>query len=136
MLRPLFTLLWALGPIRLVGVVLVAFTSATYLRLTYDAVARSQRYDAWARAAQKPAKAEFWRDAADDRRKGASRYLPLACGNAAFAVWIAWPLRSRWRALRRSQLSGQGLCAACGYDLRASHGRCPECGTVPAPGIP
>ena len=38
-------------------------------------------------------------------------------------------VRTRWRRARR------GLCARCGYDMRASHERCPECGT-PAPGAP
>ncbi len=44
------------------------------------------------------------------------------------AGWlIVWLRRSRGtvRAARRRQA---GLCAACGYDLRASAGVCPECG--------
>ncbi|HEX8915943.1 MAG TPA: hypothetical protein VF796_26585 [Humisphaera sp.] len=42
------------------------------------------------------------------------------------ACWAGRVARDR-RATRRSRA---GLCPACGYDLRATTGHCPECGAV------
>ena len=43
------------------------------------------------------------------------------------AYWLV--LRRRWR---RQRLREQGRCERCGYDVRATPERCPECGTVVA----
>jgi hypothetical protein len=43
------------------------------------------------------------------------------------AVLGAWRVRRHW-----SSGIVPGLCHACGYDLRATPGRCPECGTPAA----
>jgi hypothetical protein len=52
---------------------------------------------------------------------------------AALAVLpAAWLARPGLRWLRRRRGAKRGLCPACGYDLRASPGQCPECGAMGA----
>ena len=58
--------------------------------------------------------------------------VPYWVGVAATLLFPA----CRLGLLMTSQLRGRqrqrmGLCPRCGYDLRATPGRCPECGTIP-----
>jgi hypothetical protein len=50
--------------------------------------------------------------------------LPGAIAAAGVVSWV--------RRRRRRTRMGRGLCPACGYDVRATPGRCPECGTATA----
>jgi len=55
-----------------------------------------------------------------------SPFAPLAAATAILPLtWLTLATRSHLRLRRRKNL---GLCPTCGYDLRASPGRCPECG--------
>jgi hypothetical protein len=76
---------------------------------------------------------------------GYARFAVLDAPVAHFESWgvvvpiwslvaLALPLPLLWLAwrIRRRRLTSRGRCSQCGYDLRATPGRCPECGTAAA----
>ena len=81
----------------------------------------------------------YWRDDVTvQTRRG--NPLPGRHGiQSAWALALAWPtlltmiLPAVWIVRRLRALRGTDplICPTCGYDLRATPGRCPECGHVP-----
>jgi hypothetical protein len=59
------------------------------------------------------------------------RFVPQTAAVAAFAVLpLCWATQRSWTVWRRRGRGKPGLCLTCGYDVRASKERCPECGAA------
>jgi hypothetical protein len=107
----------------------------------FSAGSRSRRANSgweWDTYAYSPIAYPFG-DVANHRGFG-SRAGANAFGRRCVIVFPAWlpagvfaviPLAQGASLVRRRRRHGEGLCRNCGYDLRATPDRCPECGRVP-----
>jgi hypothetical protein len=76
---------------------------------------------------QYPSRARYWEIQYQHRPGGALRIgIPFWLPLLFTIVPPLWWLFSKMQKLHRRR---DGLCRECGYDLRASRERCPECGT-------
>jgi hypothetical protein len=63
---------------------------------------------------------------------GVDVWLPYWFIVAVTSIWPAIVLNGIRKSRRAKKRAASCLCAECGYDLRATPQRCPECGTVTA----
>jgi hypothetical protein len=115
-----------------------------YVRIAHPGVpgfADGWRYTAAAPANPWPLRFTFlgfsyWnRTLPPTRQSGPVSVVGFAVPHGLFAALLALApavaARRLWLARRRRLRVAGGLCVACGYDVRASAERCPECGTIP-----
>ena len=74
-------------------------------------------------------KAGFFSGEVDDGPwRGSILFLPIPFVVVVLALLPVAAFLTRLRRRRRARRRGAGRCPTCGYDLRATPDRCPECG--------
>jgi hypothetical protein len=73
-----------------------------------------------------------WNASPNVRRRSTAAIVPLWFAVLLAAVLPAIRARAMFHCRRRERWLRHGRCPACGYDLRGTPARCPECGTVSA----
>lgn len=68
----------------------------------------------------------WWQDWPGFDLKIMQLQIPTIVLWAPFLLWMLWIIKNERR--QRNLLALRGKCVQCGYDLRASKDRCPECG--------
>jgi hypothetical protein len=97
--------------------------------LPYDPHASMRQKSIWNRAGFHWAR---WRNGGPAASEISQVIVPAWAVSAAAAGVAATPwLVARLRSRRRFRRAAAGICLDCGYDLRATPGLCPECGTMP-----
>ncbi|MFI5379674.1 MAG: hypothetical protein ACHRHE_10280 [Tepidisphaerales bacterium] len=133
---------WCVGTVdgRVVGIRMVA-QSQTNRGDEYRSMATPMLRDAWEAVERDPdGLVDFVKKNGDERFGFGMARMPTPRNSfvdqdvVLFRWWplslltAIWPLRRLYVGARRRARLAAGLCGPCGYDLRHSHGRCPECG--------